>query len=99
MWFHQTFCCCYLVLSLFSFLFKIFLFLTGLSSLLGPSGFWLLALPVGVCSLECNNNNNDNNNKVDVQFPYISVWKLHTQACEIVAGTKRELCKKFQVYI
>ena len=38
-------------------------------------------------------------NKVDVQFPYILVWKLHTQACEIVAGTKRKLCKKFQVDI
>ena len=25
------------------------------------------------------------------------MWKLHTQACEIVAGTKRKLCKKFQV--
>ena len=33
----------------------IFSFLTGLSSLLGPLGFWHLALPVGVCSLECNN--------------------------------------------
>ena len=41
----------------------------------------------------------DHLNKVDMQFPYISEWKLHTQACEIVAGTKRELCKKFQVYI
>ena len=38
-------------------------------------------------------------NKVDVQFPHISVWKLHTQACEIVGGTKRKLCKKFQVDI
>ena len=38
-------------------------------------------------------------NKVDVQFPYILVWKLHTQACEIVAGTKRKPCKKFQVDI
>ena len=38
-------------------------------------------------------------NKVDVQFPYILVWKLHTQACEIVAGTKRKLCKKIQVDI
>ena len=42
----------------------------------------------------------DNNNKVDVQFPHILVRKLHTQACEIVGGTKRKLCKfftKFQV--
>ena len=46
-----------------------------------------------------NNNDNNNNNKVDVQFPYSLVWKLHTQACEIVAGTKRKLCKKFQVDI
>ena len=46
-----------------------------------------------------NSNNNNNNNKVDVQFPYILVWKLHTQACEIVAGTKKKLCKKFQVDI
>ena len=38
-------------------------------------------------------------NKVNVQFPYILVWKLHTQACEIVAGTKRKPCKKFQVDI
>ena len=29
---------------------------------LGPSGFWHLVLPVGVCSLECNNNNNNNGN-------------------------------------
>ena len=42
----------------FSFLSKVFSFLTGLSSILGPSGFWHLALPVGVCSLECNNDNN-----------------------------------------
>ena len=62
-----------------------------------PLGFWHLALPVGVCSLECNSNNNDN--KVDVQFPHISVRKLHTQECEIVGGTKRKLCKKFQVDI
>ena len=41
----------------------------------------------------------DNNNEVDVQLQYILVWKLHTQACEIVAGTKRKLCKKFQVDI
>ena len=34
-----------------------------------------------------------------MQFPYILVWKLHTQACEIVAGTKRKPCKKFQVDI
>ena len=27
------------------------------------------------------------------------MWKLHTQACEIVARTKRKLCKKFQVDI
>ena len=31
-----------------------------------------------------------NKNKVDVQFPHILVWKLHTQVCEIVAGTKKE---------
>ena len=57
-YFYQTFCCCCLVLSLLYFLSNIFSFLTGLSSLLGPLGFWHLALPVGVCSLECNNNNN-----------------------------------------
>ena len=34
-----------------------------------------------------------------MQFPYILVWKLHTQACEIVAGTKTKPCKKFQVDI
>ena len=45
------------VLLLFSFLSEVFSFLTGLSSLPWPSGFWLLALPVGVCSLECDNNN------------------------------------------
>ena len=70
----------------------------------GIFGFGNPALFVGVYSLECNdddnnNNNNNNNNKVDMQFPYILVWKLHTQACEIVAGTKRKLCKKFQVDI
>ena len=37
-----------------------------------------------------NNNNSNNNDLVDVQFPHILVWKLHTQACEIVAGTKKE---------
>ena len=64
-YFYQTFCCCCLVLSLlyfFLFIFflsNIFSFLTGLSSLLGPLGFWHLALPAGVCSLECNNNNNN----------------------------------------
>ena len=38
-------------------------------------------------------------NKVDVQFQYILVWKLHTQACEIVARIKRKQFKKFQVNI
>ena len=47
------------VLLLFSVISEVFSFLTGLSYLLGPSGFWLLALPVGVCSLECNNSNNN----------------------------------------
>ena len=51
----------FIVVVFFFFLSKIFSFLTGLSSLLGPLGFWHLALPVGVCSLECNNNNNNNN--------------------------------------
>ena len=51
------YCCCCLVLLLFSFLSKVFSFLTGLSSLLGASGFGCLTLPVRVCSLECNNNN------------------------------------------
>ena len=49
-----------------------------------------------------NNNNiniNNNNKKVDMQYPHILVRELHTQACEIVAGTKRKLCKKFQVNI
>ena len=46
-----------------------------------------------------NNIDNNNGNKVDVQFPHILVQKLHTQACEIVAGTKRKLCKKFQIDI
>ena len=49
------------VLLLFSFISEVFSFLTGLSSLLGPSGFRLLTLPVVVCSLECNNNNNNMN--------------------------------------
>ena len=40
------FYCCFLFFLKFS-------ILTGLSSLMGPSGFWLLALTVGVCSLEC----------------------------------------------
>ena len=48
----------FIVVVFFFFLSNIFFFLTGLSSLLGPLGFWHLALPVGVCSLECNNNNN-----------------------------------------
>ena len=30
----------------------------------------------------------NNKNKVDVQFPFILVWKLHTQACEIVRSFK-----------
>ena len=34
-----------------------------------------------------------------MQFPHILVRKLHTQACKIVGGTKRKLCKKFQVDI
>ena len=48
------------LLLLFSFLSEVFFFLPGLSSLLGPSGFWRLALPVWVYSLECNNNNDNN---------------------------------------
>ena len=42
---------------------------------------------------------NNNNDKVDVQFSHVSERKLHTQACKIVGGTKRKLCKKFQVDI
>ena len=52
-----------------------------------------IASPTGIA------NNNNNNNKVDVQFPHILVQRLHTQACEIVGGTKRKLCNKFQVDI
>ena len=52
------------VLLLCSFLSEVFSLLTGLSSLLGPSCFWLLALPVGFCSLECNNNNNNSVGKL-----------------------------------
>ena len=40
----------------------IFSFLTGLSFLLRPIGFWHQALPVGVCCIECNNNKNNNYN-------------------------------------
>ena len=53
---------------MFLILSKVLSFLTGQSSLLGCSGFWHLALAVGVCNLECNNSknrnnmNNDNNN-------------------------------------
>ena len=47
------------VLLLFSFLSKFSLSL--LFSLLGPLGFWLLALPVEACSLECNDTNNIDN--------------------------------------
>ena len=42
------------------FSFWVFSFRAGLPSLLGPPGFWHLALPVGVCGLEYNNNNNNN---------------------------------------
>ena len=66
MWFYQTFCCCYLVLLFF--LSKIFSFLIGLSSPLGPLGFCHLALPVGVCSLEFNNNNNNNSSSMGVFY-------------------------------
>ena len=60
------------VLLLFSFLSEVFSFLTRLSSLLGPLGFWLLALPVRVCSLECNNDDNNNNgNDIDAIFSKI----------------------------
>ena len=34
-----------------------------------------------------------------MQFPYILAWKLHTQACETVVGTKEKPCIKFQVDI
>ena len=44
---------------LFFFSIQYFLFPYWAVSLLGPLGFWHLALPVGVCSLECNNNNNN----------------------------------------
>ena len=37
-------------------------FFLEMSSLLGHSGFWHEALPVGVCSVGCNDNNMDNNN-------------------------------------
>ena len=42
-------CCCFLVILYIS------------VSLLGPLNFWSLALPVGVCNLECNNNNDNDN--------------------------------------
>ena len=42
---------------------KVFSLLTGWSYLLGPFGFWRLALPVEVCSLECNNKLNIKNPK------------------------------------
>ena len=77
------------LLALFYFLPKIFSFLTGLSSLLGPSGFWHLALPVGVCSLECNNNNNNNNNnlKCSVMTLIFAVF-LSTQSLQSLLLSK-----------
>ena len=45
------------------FLSNVFSSFTGLSSLLGPPGFWHLALPVGVCGLEYNRNNSKNSFK------------------------------------
>ena len=54
---------------------------------------------VKISSFHTHTHTHTQNNKVDVQFPYILVWKLHTQACEIVTGTKRKPCKKFQVDI
>ena len=48
------------VILCFLFFSKVLSFVTGLSSLLGPLGFWQLVLPVGVCSLDCNNNNSNN---------------------------------------
>ena len=82
-YFYQTFCCCCLVLSLlyffFFFLSKIFSFFTGLSSLLGPLGFWHLVLPVGVCSLECNNDNNVDRAQRITAFQKIHSKSLHVQ--------------------
>ena len=50
----------YLFLLLFSYFFSmIFSLLIGLSSLLVSSGFWHQALPVGVCSLECDDDDDD----------------------------------------
>ena len=54
----------FIFVDLFIFLHN-FLFLTGLSSLLEPSGFWHHVLPVWVCSLVCNNN------KMVIGFDYI----------------------------
>ena len=53
----------------------------------------------GILVNDSNDNDKGNSNKVDMQFPHNLVWKLHTQACKIVGGTKRKLCKKFQVHI
>ena len=46
---------------LFFFSFQYFLFPYWAVFPAGAFGFLALALPVGVCSLECNNNNNNNN--------------------------------------
>ena len=56
-------------------------FLTELSSLLGPSGFWRLALPVGVCSLEYNNNNNAYVARVIEMLQENTVDLFHCKTC------------------
>ena len=66
----------------------------------------LLVCPVSCCTwliqkrlIKKKKKPKKNKNKVDVHFPHILMRKLHTQACEIVAETKKKLCKKFQVDI
>ena len=56
-------------------------FLTELSSLLGPSGFWRLALPVWVCSLEYNNNNNAYVARVIEMLQENTVDLFHYKTC------------------
>ena len=69
-------CCCCLAILLPPFLSKVCSFPTGLSSLLGPSDFWCLALPVEVCSLECNDDNNNNDN-VSYRSMCENVWSAY----------------------
>ena len=88
--FIKLFFCCCLFYCCFLFFSEVLSFLTGLFSLLEPLGFLLLALPVGDCSLKCNNNNNETGSRSPCMRPRSDPPKIKNFTPDKIVAEKKD---------